>query len=87
MENLTIGDKYTNKRVLLFMHQTMCLNGVEREKLFGLNWSLHFCEMADETQIWNKVFKNGPSKICGKQTLKNLKWYGLSKQTLSLQMF
>ena len=75
MENLTIGDKYTNKRVLLFMHQTMCLNGVEREKLFGLNWSLHFCEMDDETQIWNKVFKNGPSKICGKQTLKYLKWF------------
>ena len=20
---------------------------------------------------WNKVFKNGPSKICGKQSLKN----------------
>ena len=23
---------------------------------------------------WNKVFKNGPSKICGRQPLKNLKW-------------
>ena len=22
--------------------------------------------------IWDKVFKNGPSKICGKQPLKNL---------------
>ena len=28
---------------------------------------------------WNKVFKNGPSKICGKQSLKNLKGYGLLK--------
>ena len=26
---------------------------------------------------WDKVFKNGPSKICGGQVLKNLKWYGL----------
>ena len=26
---------------------------------------------------WNKVFKNGPSKTCGRQPLKNLKWYGL----------
>ena len=26
---------------------------------------------------WDKVFKNGPSKICGRQPLKNLKWYGL----------
>ena len=24
-----------------------------------------------------KLFKNGPSKICGRQPLKNLKWYGL----------
>ena len=30
---------------------------------------------------WNKVFKNGPSKICGRQPLKNLNGYGcLSKQ-------
>ena len=26
---------------------------------------------------WVKVFKNGPSKICGWQPLRNLKWYGL----------
>ena len=25
---------------------------------------------------WNKLFKNGPSKICGRQPLKNLKGYG-----------
>ena len=24
----------------------------------------------------DKVFKNGPSKICGRQSLKNLKEYG-----------
>ena len=27
--------------------------------------------------IWDKVFKNGPSNICGTQALKNLKEYGL----------
>ena len=27
--------------------------------------------------IWNKVFKNGPSEICERQPLKNLKGYGL----------
>ena len=27
--------------------------------------------------IWNKVFKNGPSNICGRQHLKNLKGFGL----------
>ena len=33
--------------------------------------------------IWDSIFKNGPIKICGRQPLKNLKWYGL----LSLQIF
>ena len=37
--------------------------------------------------IWVKVSKNGPSKISGRQPLKNLKWYGLPKQTISLQIF
>ena len=30
---------------------------------------------------WVKVFKNEPSKICGRQTLENLKCYGVPKQT------
>ena len=30
--------------------------------------------------IWDNVFKNEPSKICGRQPLKNLKWYGLFKR-------
>ena len=33
---------------------------------------------------WDKAFKNGPNKICGRQPLKNLKWYGQAK---SLQIF
>ena len=27
--------------------------------------------------IWDKVFKNRPSEICGRQPLRNLKLYGL----------
>ena len=38
-------------------------------------------------KIWGKVFKNGPSEICGRQPLKKLKLYGLFKQTISLQTF
>ena len=35
-----------------------------------------------------KVLKNGPSKICGRQPLKNLKSYGVClKQTIPLQTF
>ena len=35
----------------------------------------HCCK-ALRVIIWNKVFKNGASKICGRQLRKNLKWYG-----------
>ena len=27
--------------------------------------------------IWDKLFKSGPNKICGRQPLENLKGYGL----------
>ena len=33
------------------------------------------------------AFKNRLSKLCKKQPLNNLKWYGLPKQTISLQIF
>ena len=36
--------------------------------------------------IWDKVFKNEPSRICERQPLKNVKEYGLLKQTTSLQI-
>ena len=35
-------------------------------------------------EIWDKVFKSKPNKICGRQPLKNLKGYGLLKQTISI---
>ena len=38
------------------------------------------------SSIWDKVFKKRPSKICGRQPLKNLKGYGLLKQTISLKI-
>ena len=36
---------------------------------------------------WDKEFKSGLSKLCGKQPLKNLKSYGLLKQPISLHIF
>ena len=35
----------------------------------------------------DKVSNNGPSKICGKQPLKKLNWYGLLRQSIPLQIF
>ena len=38
-----------------------------------------FCKWYQIAQSinWDKVFKSGPSKICGRQSLKNLEGYGL----------
>ena len=33
--------------------------------------------------VWDKVFKNGPRKICGRQPLKNMKGYGLLPMSVS----
>ena len=37
--------------------------------------------------IWEKILKDGPSKICLRQPSKNLTGYGLFKQTITLQIF
>ena len=33
--------------------------------------------------MWDKVFKSGPSKICGRQPLKTFKGYGLLEYFVS----
>ena len=43
-------------------------------------------KLLQSINIWDKVFKSGPSKICGRQPLKNLKGYCLLKQKISLQI-
>ena len=40
-----------------------------------------YCVLVRCRNIWDKVFNNGPSKICGREPLKNLKGYGLLKAT------
>ena len=45
------------------------------------------CAVLIKKGIWDKVFKSAPSKICGRQRLKNSKGYALLKQTMSPQVF
>ena len=42
--------------------------------------TLHLHLGPNYSLIWSKIFKNWPSKVCGRQPLKNLKWYGLSDE-------
>ena len=41
----------------------------------------------EKRNIWDKVFRDGPSKTCGRQPLKNWKGHGLLKQTIHLHIF
>ena len=31
--------------------------------------------MNQKSIVWVKVFKNGPGKICGRRSIKNLNWF------------
>ena len=43
--------------------------------------------LRNEQRKWVKVFKNRPSKTCGRQPSKHLERYDLLKQSISLQIF
>ena len=64
----------TNQRITVDNQQIKVMSSV---KLLGLqlddklNFNQHI------SNIWVKVFKNGPSKFFGRQSLKYLKEYGL----------
>ena len=51
----------------------------------------HFCPLHKKTHslilFGTNYSKNGPSENCGREPLKNLKWYGLFNQTSSLHIF
>ena len=91
---LKIGRKFTGEHPehILFFPEHIFL----RAHLEGYFWTNHFTvvnkwsdywnffyEVWLEWSIWVKVFKNVPSKICGRQPLKNLKWYGLQADQIS----
>ena len=67
------------KKLSILKNVSLCLQTIQKLRL-------DYVSFTAKKHIWDKVFKNGPSKICGRQPLKNLK-YGLLKQTISLQIF
>ena len=42
---------------------------------YGYSWADWYCQFSWCFDRWDKLFKNGPSKICGRQSLKKLKGY------------
>ena len=51
--------------------------------LLPITWKSSNC-LFTANIIWDKVFKNEPSKICRSQLIKKLKWYGLLKDHILL---
>ena len=56
------------------------------QKNINSSKSKMYCQDVSQP-IWDKVFKNGPSKICGRQPLKNWRGMVCFKQTIPLQIF
>ena len=44
-KKMAIDSKQINKRVWIFIYQTMSLSSVEKKKILGPNWRLHLCEI------------------------------------------
>ena len=51
-----------------------------------LLWCITFASKDFDIK-WDKVFKDGPSKFCGRKPFKKFKGHGLLRQTISLQIF
>ena len=51
-----------------------------------LLWCITFASKDFDIK-WDKVFKDGPSKFCGRKPLKKFKGHGLLRHTISLQIF
>ena len=68
LKNLTIDDKFINKRVRLFIHQTMCLKGIEKKKL----WRRHN-KVAKWFNYFQKIEKQPPEVFYKKLLFKKLR--------------
>ena len=66
----------TNQRITVDNQQIKVMSSL---KLLGLQLDDKVDFNQHISNIWVKVFKNGPSKIFGRQPLKYLKEYGLLK--------
>ena len=64
--------EFFRKAIFKSTNESLLLQLVVTEKSFDQTE-----KEALKRDIWCKVFKNEPSKICGRQPLKNLKGYGL----------
>ena len=58
------------------------LNAFKEKKLLHISTKCNkgnkdYIQFKKPNHIWGKLFKTGPSKICGRQVLENLKGYGM----------
>ena len=73
LENLTIDEKFINKRVRLFVHQTMCFfKKCWEEKKYSFKNLLTFTPLRNGCLItFEKMQKQPPKKFCEKSVLNN----------------
>ena len=64
-------------RILVRSYESKSRNKIRRKFLVVRERERINCQVWVWRKIWVNVFKNGSGKICGRQPLKILKWYGL----------
>ena len=71
------GWEYCLSKPLELFHKTSNDVTIKNTSLFLFHLeSLITIECYARCIIWDKVFKNGLSKVCGRQPLKNFRWFG-----------
>ena len=64
------------------LNLSLKIKRIQRKKLLHISTKCNkgnkdYIQFKKPNHIWGKLFKTGPSKICGRQVLKNLKGYGM----------
>ena len=76
-EAITLDRKKSSLTNIPLTIDNQAIKSIPLVELLGIHLDDKLKFNLNMNNIWDKVFKNAPSKICGREPLKNSKEYGL----------
>ena len=76
-EAITLDRKKSSLTNIPLTTDNQAIKSIPLVELLGIHLDDKLKFNLNMNNIWDKVFKNAPSKICGREPLKNSKEYGL----------
>ena len=76
-EAITLDRKKSSLTNIPLTIDNQAIKSIPLVELLGIHLDDKLKLNLNMNNIWDKVFKNAPSKICGREPLKNSKEYGL----------